>query len=142
MQDDLVKLDAIAVELLNEFDITHPPVPVESMLQRPVTDNMWEELDVTKLSGAFLSIRDRYSPRMSLARLLVRHVAASEWGKMRGVTELLDSDEEKVKAFARMIVMPRTMVNTVSSAALNPTTLSLQFEVPEEDARLRLQELL
>jgi hypothetical protein len=40
-----------------------------------------------------------------------------------------------------MLVMPRAMIESLNKASRNPTTMSMQFEVPEEDARLRLQEL-
>ena len=50
-------------------------------------------------------------------------------------------NEEMLYAFARMIVMPREMVDSLSPAARNATTMSMRFEVPEEDARQRLQDL-
>jgi hypothetical protein len=40
-----------------------------------------------------------------------------------------------------MLVMPSTMVKALSSGARTPTAMSMHFEVPEEDARLRLDEL-
>jgi len=139
--DDIQRLEEIARELLEAFEIHTPPVPIESMLQRP-KEGMWEEVDINQLSGTFLSIKDQFSPRMSLARLLARHVAGSDWGKARGVLEILRRVEENIRAFARMIVMPADIVRGLSSGARNPTIMSLQFEVPEDDARQRLDELL
>ena len=132
-------LDAVASELVKAFDVKIPPVPVESMLQRP-PDGMWKELDVRKLSGTFLNIRDIYSPRMSLCRLLVRHIINSEWGKERQLHELIKA-EDHVHRFARMILMPQEMINALSPGARNPIAVSMQFEVPEDEARLRLQEI-
>jgi hypothetical protein len=138
--DDRKALETIAEELIAAFEITAPPVPVETMLQKP-KENMWNKVDVNQLSGTFLSIRDMYSPRMSLARLLARHVASSEWGKARNLTQILIRDEELIKAFARMIVMPAAMVSALSSGARNPSAMSMHFEVPEDDARARLIDL-
>lgn len=138
---DQIKLERIASELIQTFDITAPPIPVESMLQNP-KENMWKSVDISQLSGTFLSIRDFYSPRMSVARMLARHIADSEWGKERDLFQLLYTDENNIKVFARMLVMPMEMVAELNSASRNPTTMSLYFEVPEDDARLRLQELL
>lgn len=138
--NDTDRLEAIAQELIDAFQIVRPPVPVETMLHSPV-DGMWDSLDVAQLSGTFLSFRDRYSPRMSIARLLARHAANSPWGKDRQLNTLI-TDEETLRAFARMIVMPAEMVRGLTKSGRNPTTMSLEFEVPEEDARVRLQELL
>lgn len=140
MTDDFAQLERIAVDLVAAFDVDAPPVPIESMLQHP-RDGMWEQVDINQLSGTFMSIRDRYSPRMSLARLLARHVTNSAWGSERGLLGILHKDETNIHAFARMLVMPQNMVNTLSAAARNPTTMSLQFEVPEDDARQRLLDM-
>lgn len=136
---DISKLESIATEVIETFDIKAPPIPIESMLQHPKPD-MWQEVDIAKLSGGFLSVKDIYSPRMSLARLLARHIANSEWGKTHELREIV-KDEDQIYAFARMLIMPMGMVKALSSGARAPTTMSFHFEVPEEDARLRLVEL-
>lgn len=136
---DFARLEAIAQEVIDAFDITAPPVPIETMLQKPPAE-MWEEVDVSQLSGSFLSVRDRYSPRMSLARLLARHIVNSDWGEARDLHDLI-RDSDQVQIFARMLVMPREMVESLSSGARNPTTMGMHFEVPEDDALKRLQEL-
>ena len=137
---DQQRLEEIAREICERFEVYAPPVPIEIMLQRPVA-GMWEEVDVSQLSGSFLSIKDRYSPRMSLARLLVRHIATSDWGQERGLDSLL-GDGESLNLFARMLIMPEDMVTGLSSSARNPKTMSIHFEVPEDDARQRLLELI
>lgn len=137
---DLQHLEDIAAELLELYAIVAPPVPVELILQHP-KDNLWGEVDISQLSGSFLNVREHYSPRMSMARLLARHVAYSEWGRARKVFEILKKDPKLIQIFARMLIMPYDMVMGLSSAARNPTAMSMHFEVPEEDARLRLQEM-
>lgn len=136
---DYRKLESVVTDLLGAFDVSTPPVPIESMLQSPPPD-MWEELDVTQLSGSFLKVDDTYSPRMSMARLLARHIVRSEWGKAEGLGEL-DGQEDALHAFARMLIMPGFMIDALSSAARSPAAMRLHFEVPEEDAQKRLQDL-
>jgi hypothetical protein len=139
--DDLARLEKIAQELVEAFEIHAPPVPIESMLQHP-KEGMWDKIDINQLSGTFLSFKSKYSPRMSMARMLARHVASSKWGISRGVLEIMRKDETHIRAFARMIVMPQEMVKGLSAGARNPVAMSMQFEVPEDDARQRLQEVL
>lgn len=136
---DYKKLDTIASELIKAFDVKAPPVPVESMLQKPVA-GMWGEMNIAQLTGSFLSVKDQYSPRMSMARLLARHVATCDWGKTRGLPELLQTEDD-MRSFARMLIMPREMIATLTAGAKNPVALSMHFEVPEEDAQKRLLQM-
>jgi hypothetical protein len=138
-QSELRHLEACVAELMKVFDVNYPPVPVETMLQNPLPE-MWEQVDATQLSGTFLSMKSQYSPRMSLARLLARHVVVSDWGKEHNLQPII-KDEELLRIFSRMLLMPADMVLAQTTGARNPTTMSMHFEVPEEDARLRLQEL-
>ena len=137
---DWKNLEAIVQEICGIFDVYAPPVPVELMLQKP-PDGLWEEVDVSQLSGSFLSIKERYSPRMSMARLLSRHIAVSSWGAERSVNTIID-DTDSVNRFARMLMMPEDMVTALTSSKRNPKAMSLHFEVPEDDARQRMLELL
>jgi hypothetical protein len=136
---DLPRLEAMAIEVIETFEVKAPPIPIESMLQHPKPD-MWEEVDLAHLTASFLSIKEVYSPRMSLARLLARHIASSSWGRSRDMLELVKSEAE-VHAFARMLIMPLKMIQALSSSARTPTTMSFHFEVPEDDARQRLKEI-
>jgi hypothetical protein len=131
-------LEAVANELIDIFEIKSPPVPIENILQHPKPD-MWNKVDITKLSSGFL-MRDAHSPRMSLARLLVRHIVLSHWGRDRNVHELIRSEED-IHTFARMLMMPQKMIAVLSSGARTAVTMAFHFEVPEQEARLRLEEL-
>lgn len=138
------KLEDITRDMLEAFEIFAPPVPVETMLQKP-REGFWEHVDITKLSGSFMSIKHRYSPRMSMARLLARHIVGSDWGKERGLLTLIQEEDdagEFIKTFARIIIMPADMVMRVRRGSRTPAVLSMQFEVPEEDAEQRLLELI
>jgi hypothetical protein len=123
---------------MHAFDVTTPPVPVEIMLQRP-KPGMWKEVNLSELSAAFINVRQRYSPRMSIARLLVRYIVRSDWGHRHGTSGLID-DEEAIRSFARAVLMPRMMLSTATTSK-DPAVLSIRFEIPEEDVRLRLSDL-
>ncbi|MEO0562561.1 MAG: hypothetical protein AAF125_10625 [Chloroflexota bacterium] len=132
-------LEQVAMDLMGVFEINTPPIPIESMLQSP-RENMWEEVDITHLSSSFLKVNDVYSPRMSLARMLARHVASSKWGEAHEVIPIL-KDADQLYTFARMLIMPYNMVMELTTGARTPTAMSIHFEVPEEDARVRLVEI-
>lgn len=136
---DSIHLETVAEELIGAFSISAPPIPIERMLQNPQQD-MWEEVDLSHLSGSFLKLTDSYSPRMSLARMLARHIVGCQWGAARGLSSL-DQDDTALHSFARMLVMPSNMIMQLQQNARTPHLLSTYFEVPEEDVRLRLEEL-
>ena len=139
---DFDQLEKIASELIHTFEIEDPPVPIEIMLQRPKPD-MWEEVNIADLSVGFLKTGGHYSPRMSLTRLLARHIIKSDWGDNRGLPAIMKQGkaDEVVNAFGRMLIMPQEMVKALSEGARTPITMSMHFEVPEEDAVLRLKEV-
>lgn len=132
-------LEKITEELMAIYEINTPPVPIESMLQSPL-GNMWDEIDIGKLSSSFINVRDYYSPRMSLARLLARHIVTSPWGAERGMNSI-SKDENMLRAFARLLMMPTSMVMALTPSSRAPEHLSIHFEVPLEDAVQRLQDL-
>jgi hypothetical protein len=137
--EQLKRLEVIASNLMKAFDVKAPPVPVESMLQKPMP-GMWGEINVSQLTGSFLSVREPYSPRISMARLLARHVINCNWGQEQGLPGLITSDED-VRVFARMLVMPKEMIEMMTSGARNPVAMSMHFEVPEDEAQKRLIQL-
>ncbi|MFP4321061.1 MAG: ImmA/IrrE family metallo-endopeptidase [Anaerolineales bacterium] len=126
-------------EILTAFDIDRPPVPVELMLQRP-RDGMWPEIDLSEMSATFLSLYDRYAPRMSAVRLLARNIARSEWGRSRKLDAILN-DTHRVNIFARALIIPESLLAQMELTTVDKTELSAQFEVPEEDAQARLEDL-
>ncbi len=137
--DQLVVIEAGVADLMAAFDVSTPPVPVEIMLQRPKA-GMWKELNLSELSTAFINIKQRYSPRMSVARLLARNVCRSDWGATRKLDKVCTTDDG-LRALARAILMPRSMIEALAPGSRTPIAMSMRFEVPEDDARQRLQEL-
>jgi hypothetical protein len=139
MTTDLAHLETVAAELLTIFDVSGPPVPIEYMLQHPRA-HMWEEVDISLVSGSFLNLKVPYMPRMSLTRVLVRLVVNSEWGMARGLGPLA-LDAEAISTLARTITMPRSMVQALPPGARTPHAMSEHFEVPVLEAEKRLGEL-
>lgn len=138
--NEIARLEEIVLELLDIYEIKAPPIPVETMLQKP-RSGMWKEVNINQLSGSFLSFKEQYSPRMSMARMLARHLLASQWGADRQLPQIVGRDDERTRLFARMLIMPRDLVLAESHSHQNPAQMSHTFEVPLEDARQRLDEL-
>jgi hypothetical protein len=126
-------------QLIIAFEVERPPVPIELMLKRP-KPNMWQEVNLSDLSISFINIKHLHSPRMSVARLLARHMCRSAWGQAQGLAPYSD-DEEAVRALARALVMPFSMLAELSFNSRTEIMISSRFEVPEDDVRLRLIEL-
>src|SRR5712691_10980321 len=138
-EEQLVVIESAISDLMMAFDVTEPPIPVEIMLQRP-KPGMWKEINLSELSTAFINVKQRYSPRMSVARLLARCACRSEWGDRRSLASV-GSTEDGLRALARAILMPQTMLDKLPSASRTPVAVSMRFEVPEDDARQRLIDL-
>lgn len=138
--DDIRKLEGIASEVLAIYEITAPPVPVETMLQQP-RNNLWDHLDIGKLTGSFLAVTDPFSPRMSMARLLARHIVNSQWGAQHGLDRLIGNSEDHLRHFARMIIIPREFIDRLPPSSRTAVAIGINFEVPEDDAASRLKEL-
>lgn len=136
---DAKHLESVVQELIELYGIAAPPIPIERMLQHPLAD-MWDDVDVSDLTGNFLNISTPFSPRMSLARFLARHIARSNWGTKRKLGSL-SADEDSIHRFARVIIMPKNLMLELNAESRTPELISLHFEVPEDDARLRLLEL-
>lgn len=138
--DDLRHLEEVVRELITLYEISAPPIPIEGMLQNP-HDDMWREIDMTEMSGSFLTaVKTPYALRMSLARFLVRNILRSPWGTKRKLDQIITTDDT-TNQFARMIAMPADFVFELVPESRQPDVMSLHFEVPEDDARLRLEEL-
>lgn len=134
------QLEKLVEEILTSFNIMAPPIPIELILNSPESD-MWEKIDPARLSITLSNVNTRYGPRMSFARMLVRHIVDSHWGNQHNLPDLIATREE-LDAFARALLMPRDMVLSLSTKSMNPTVMSLHFEIPEDEAEQRLSELL
>ena len=140
MPEDTASIIENAInDLMIAFDVTEPPIPIEIMLQRPKA-GMWKEINLSELSTAFINVKQRYSPRMSVARLLARLACRSEFGDRHNLGTV-GSTDEGLRALARAVLMPRSMLDQLAPSSRTPITVSMRFEVPEDDARQRLIDL-
>ncbi|PJF35716.1 MAG: hypothetical protein CUN49_09120 [Candidatus Thermofonsia Clade 1 bacterium] len=137
--ETLALFERAVADLLDAFDVERPPVPLELMLQRP-RPSMWREVNLSELSLSFISIDQPFSPRMSIARLLARHMCRCAWGAERGLAPYAENDEA-LRALARAVVMPRSMLEELPAVQRTTLNLSARFEMPEKDVILRLSEL-
>lgn len=137
--EQLATIEVAVNDLMEAFDVTEPPIPVEIMLQRPKT-GMWKDVNLSELSTAFINVKQRYSPRMSVGRLLARMICRCDWGVQRKL-DGVGSTDEGVRALARAILMPKSMLDRLAPASHTPMAVGLRFEVPEDDARQRLIDL-
>ncbi len=138
-QEKIAIFERAAYDLMVAFDVVRPPVPVELMLQRP-RPGMWREINLSELSISFLDIRQRHSPRMSVARLLARNMCRCDWGTARSLAQFADSEPD-IRSLARVIIMPSKMIAEMTLDSRAPIIISERFEVPEEDAQQRLIDL-
>ncbi|KXK19564.1 MAG: hypothetical protein UZ15_CFX003001970 [Chloroflexi bacterium OLB15] len=136
---DFVLLEKITAELIELYKVDMPPVPIEFMLQYPLP-GMWDEIDVSLVSGSFMILDNPYRPRMSLARLLAKEIATCNWGIERGLLPF-QNDKQILGSLARALTMPLQMVQALSLAARIPEMMSDYFEVPAKDAKRRLEEI-
>jgi hypothetical protein len=109
------------------------------MIDRP-REGLWERADLSELTSSFVIMSDRFSPRISVARLLARHIARSEWGVARGLHGIF-ADKALVNRFARAILMPRGMMEQALQTHQSEVALVNRFEVPADDFKIRLDEL-
>jgi hypothetical protein len=126
-------------EIMALFDVDQPPVPIELMLERP-REGLWTRADLAELTSSFLVMTDRFSPRMSVARLLARHIARCDWGKEHGLLPIYSS-KSLTNNFARALMMPQPMLEDALQSGQSRKAIINRFEVPEEDFKLRLNEL-
>ena len=132
-------IESAVRDLVVAFDVSNPPVPVELMLQRPKA-GMWKEINLSELSTSFINVKQRYSPRMSVGRLLARSICRSEWGDRHQLKSYAENDDS-IRALARAILIPKEMLDLIPPASRSTMAVSMRFEVPEDDARQRLLDL-
>lgn len=135
-------LESLVGSLLELYEITAPPIPLEKMLQT-ARAGLWETFDLSELSTGFFSpmnFTNPYAPRVSMARMIGRKLLDSEWGRERALSDRIRNDGD-INVLARILMMPRHMIEALPPANRTPEVLSDYFEVPKSDAELRLADL-
>lgn len=136
---DFVRLEAVVDELLALYGYRTAPIPIEAMLQHP-QPLMWSEVDVSQISIGYFNMNEPYAARMSLARLLARHLITCEWGRIRGLPAL-GTEAELRPITARILTMPAPLVFAIHDNTRTATLMRQHFEVPSDEAEKRLGEL-
>ncbi|MCU0476828.1 MAG: hypothetical protein MUC99_12095 [Anaerolineae bacterium] len=136
--ETLSRLEQIADEFTAAFGFTAPPIQIDETLNRP-HPGMWEKVDLSQLTLSFSVRGDRYAPRVSFSKLVVRQLIPTPWGVERGLPELIGQDANLLLAFARMLLVPRALLNGLPKSRWNPVEVAGDFHVPEDDAEARLE---
>lgn len=130
-------LESVANVLVAAFDVTTPPVPIDTMMMTP-RPGMWPKIDLSQLTLSFTARGDRFAPRISIARLVVRQLVHTEWGKAHDLPDLIGDDPARIADFGRMVLMPLSLVEKLAVKEQNPISVAMTFMVPEDDAEARL----
>lgn len=134
---DYAALESAADALIAAFDVTSPPVPIDTMMITP-RPGMWPKIDLSQLTLSFTSRGDRFAPRISIARLVVRQLVYTDWGKVHRLPELVGDDPTRIAEFGRMVLMPLSLIEKLPAKEQTPIGVAMTFMVPEDDAEARL----
>jgi len=137
--DTRARIHLLAQRLLDHYQITAPPVPIDDLLRNPIL-NLWES-NPEKVSAIIGHGLYRYAPRLAEARLLYRYISDSDAARAAGFDAPWPAARREVKYFARCLLMPEDWIRAMPDADRTPDTISEQFQVTPFDALIRLAEL-
>ncbi len=135
---EFAALEDAADALIAAFEVTTPPVPIDTIMVTP-RPGMWPKIDLSQLTLSFTARGDRFAPRISVARLVVRQLVYTDWGKQHRLPELVGDDPSRIIDFGRMILMPRSLIDAMPAKEQTPIGVAMSFMVPEDDAEARLK---
>jgi hypothetical protein len=133
------RINRLVNALLERYQVTALPVPVEHMLNHPL-DDLWEAQpeQISFILGHGIY---RYAPRLAEARLLYRMLAESADTRERGLDAPWPASRRVIQYFARCLLMPEDWIRILSPADRTPDAISEMFQVTSYDAIIRLAEL-
>ena len=137
--DSRARIHQLIRRLLDDYHVTAPPVPIDEMLRRPVSD-LWEN-NREKVSSIVGHGLYRYAPRLAEARLLYRCISDSTPARAAGFDAPWPATRREVKYFARCLLMPEDWIRALPEADRTPDAISEKFQVTSFDALIRLAEL-
>jgi len=132
-------LTYLANALLQYYNVTHPPTPIEQMAKKPPAG--LQELDLDKISNIVEHGMYNYAPRLAMARLLCREITRSIITQERFDVDLSTATYADVKFFARCLLMPSRWVYELSRQGLSIEEISTRLQVPSYALVTRLVEL-
>src|SRR5512135_568752 len=98
------RINRLVNALLERYQVTEPPVPIERMLKHPL-NGLWEAhpSQISFILGHGLY---RYAPRLAEARLLYRMLSDSVPAREAGFDTPWPASRRAIKYFARCLLMP------------------------------------
>jgi hypothetical protein len=133
------RINRLVNALLERYQITEPPVPIERMLKQPI-DGLWEA-HPSQISFILGHGIYRYAPRLAEARLLYRMLTESVPARQAGLDIPWPVSRRAIKYFARCLLMPEVWVRALPPSDRTPDALGETFQVTSYDAIIRLAEL-
>lgn len=125
--------------LLERYQVTKPPVPIEHMLKQPL-NGLWEAhpSQISFIMGHGIY---RYAPRLAEARLLYRMLSDNVIAREAGLDTPWPVSRRAIKYFARCLLMPEQWIRALPPSDRTPDAVSEIFQVTSYDAIIRLTEL-
>ena len=133
------RINRLVNALLERYQVTEPPVPIERMLKHPL-NGLWEA-HPSQISFILGHGIYRYAPRLAEARLLYRMLSDSVAAREAGFDTPWPASRRVIKYFARCLLMPEEWMRALSQPDRSPDTISETFQVTSYDAIIRLTEL-
>jgi hypothetical protein len=133
------RINRLATTLLERYQVTTPPVPIEHMLRQPL-DDLWDAhpSQISFILGHGLY---RYAPRLAEARLLYRMLSDSAAAREFGLDAPWPVPRRAIKYFARCLLMPEGWIRALPEPDRTPDVASEIFQVTSYDVIIRLAEL-
>src|SRR5512143_3807970 len=133
------RINRLVNTLLERYQVTKPPVPIERMLKQP-TGDLWEA-HPSQISFILGHGSYRYAPRLAAARLLYRMLSDSVPARQAGLDTPWPASRRAIKYFARCLLMPEDWIRALPPPDRTPDAVSEIFQVTTYDAIIRLAEL-
>ena len=133
------RINRLVNALLERYQVTEPPVPIERMLQHPL-NGLWEA-HPSQISFILGHGIYRYAPRLAEARLLYRMLSDSVAAREAGFDTPWPASRRAIKYFARCLLMPEEWMRALPQLERTPDAISETFQVTSYDAIIRMTEL-
>ena len=134
---EIQRLDALAQKILDTYNLSHPPVPIETILQHPPTD-LLPAVDITDLSLVFGMGEHRYEYRVAIARLLYRELCRHK----NEPNEALPYTNDAARYFAAALLIPAEWaLKYIRRPLVNLQQISETFQVPDYMMASRLAQM-
>jgi hypothetical protein len=129
----------LANALLQYYNATRPPAPIERMVKEPPVG--LSQLDLDKISDVMEHGLYNYAPRLAMAHFLCREIAHSQITKKRFGVDVSVATHADIKFFARCLLMPSRWVYRLARQGLSIEQISAHLQTPSYAVVTRLVEL-